>query len=153
MPDSEAIRRRVQQQFKTASWEAFDLLAAVGRDCVGAVQLLPLDETPADITRIEARPLDDAAVERALIHATAASAWASKRGTWSKNWSARCHRPSRPWRRTCRRGFRKMWRMRFWAGCGDRRSGLDKVFDLEPALKHTFSIAGSNHLASLLNAH
>jgi serine/threonine-protein kinase HipA len=38
LPDSEAIRRRVQQQFKTASWEAFDLLAAVGRDCVGAVQ-------------------------------------------------------------------------------------------------------------------
>jgi hypothetical protein len=138
LPDSEAIRRRVQQQFKTASWEAFDLLAAVGQDCVGAVQLLPLD---------------DAAVERALIHATAASAWAGKRGTWSKNWSARCHRPSRPWRRTCRRGFRKMWRMRFWAGCGDRRSDLDKGFDLEPVLKHTFSIAGSNHLPSLLNAH
>jgi serine/threonine-protein kinase HipA len=73
LPDSEAIRRRVQQQFKTPSREAFDLLAAVGRDCVGAVQLLPLDEPPADITRIEARPLDDAAVERALIHATAAS--------------------------------------------------------------------------------
>jgi hypothetical protein len=138
LPDSEAIRRRVQQQFKTASREAFDLLAAVGQDCVGAVQLLPLD---------------DAAVERALIHATAASAWAGKRGTWSKNWSARCHRPSRPWRRTCRRGFRKMWRMRFWAGCGDRRSDLDKGFDLEPVLKHTFSIAGSNHLPSLLNAH
>lgn len=72
LPDSEAIRRRVQQQFKTPSREAFDLLAAVGRDCVGAVQLLPPDEPPADITCIKARPLDDAAVERALIHATAA---------------------------------------------------------------------------------
>lgn len=74
LPDSETIRRRVQQQFRTASREAFDLLAAVGRDCVGAVQLLPLNEPPADITRIEARPLDEAAVERALINATAASA-------------------------------------------------------------------------------
>ena len=75
LPDSEAIRRRLQQRFKTASREAFDLLAEVGRDCVGAVQLLPVGETPADVTRIEARPLDDEAVERALIHATAASAW------------------------------------------------------------------------------
>lgn len=75
LPDSEAIRRRLQQRFKTASREAFDLLAAVGRDCVGAVQLLPLDASPADVTRIEARPLDDAAVERVLINATTASAW------------------------------------------------------------------------------
>jgi serine/threonine-protein kinase HipA len=75
LPDSEAIRRRLQQRFKTASREAFDLLAAVGRDCVGAVQLLPVDESPADITRIEARPLDDEAVEQALINATATSGW------------------------------------------------------------------------------
>ena len=75
LPDSEAIRRRLQQRFKTPSREAFDLLAAVGRDCVGAVQLLPVDESPADVTRIEARPLDDAAVERALIHATSSSGW------------------------------------------------------------------------------
>ena len=75
LPDSEAIRRRLQQRFRTASGDAFDLLAAVGRDCVGAVQLLPVDESPADITRIEARPLDDEAVERALIHATSAPGW------------------------------------------------------------------------------
>ncbi len=81
LPDSEAIRHRMQQHFKTASQEAFDLLAAVGRDCVGAVQLLPLDASPADITCIEARPLDDAAVEQALINATTSSAWSGQAET------------------------------------------------------------------------
>lgn len=33
LPDSEAIRRRAQARFQAASTSAFDLLAAVGRDC------------------------------------------------------------------------------------------------------------------------
>ena len=37
LPDSAAIRRRLQSRFHTESQEAFDLLAAIGRDCVGAV--------------------------------------------------------------------------------------------------------------------
>jgi len=37
LPDSDAIRRRVAERFKTGSIEQFDLLAAVGRDCGGAV--------------------------------------------------------------------------------------------------------------------
>ena len=42
LPDSEAtIRRRLQDRFATASVQPFDLLAAIGRDCVGAVQILP----------------------------------------------------------------------------------------------------------------
>src|SRR5436190_2230290 len=41
LPDSAAIRRRLRSRFRARSMEAFDLLAAVGRDCVGAVQLLP----------------------------------------------------------------------------------------------------------------
>ena len=32
LPDSDAIRRRVATRFKTGSLEAFDLLAAIGRD-------------------------------------------------------------------------------------------------------------------------
>src|SRR5688500_14823728 len=41
LPDSAEIRRRLRSRFRARSTEAFDLLAAVGRDCVGAVQLLP----------------------------------------------------------------------------------------------------------------
>lgn len=41
LPDSPAIRKRVAERFGTGSVEAFDLLGAIGRDCVGALQLLP----------------------------------------------------------------------------------------------------------------
>jgi serine/threonine-protein kinase HipA len=71
LPDSDAIRRRVQQRFGAAGTGAFDLLAAIGRDCAGAVQLLPMDETPQGIGRIEAQPLDEAGVERTLASVTA----------------------------------------------------------------------------------
>ena len=39
--DSDDIRRRLASRFRTASTGAFDLLQVIGRDCVGAVQLLP----------------------------------------------------------------------------------------------------------------
>jgi len=41
LPDSDIIRKRVAARFKTGSIDAFDLLAAIGRDCVGALQLVP----------------------------------------------------------------------------------------------------------------
>ncbi len=74
LPDSDAIRRRAQTRFQTASTSAFDLLAAVGRDCAGAVQLLPPDQEPSGIDRIEARPLSDQEIGRRLRAVTAAPA-------------------------------------------------------------------------------
>jgi serine/threonine-protein kinase HipA len=69
LPDSERIRQRVRARFRTPSIDAFDLLAAIGRDCVGALQLLPEDETPKDVFSISATTLDDAGIERALRQA------------------------------------------------------------------------------------
>jgi serine/threonine-protein kinase HipA len=71
LPDNEAIRRRLQERFRTASINAFDLLEAIGRDCAGAVQLLPEGAAPDHIRRIDASPLDDAQIERALLIAVA----------------------------------------------------------------------------------
>jgi serine/threonine-protein kinase HipA len=71
LPDSDPIRRRLQQRFHTASRDAFDLLGAIGRDCIGAVQILPADETPADIRRIEAIPLAEAQIADELAGVTA----------------------------------------------------------------------------------
>lgn len=59
LPDSDAIRRRLGNRFRTPSLAAFDLLAAIGRDCAGAVQLLPEDEAPAAHDRIEGVPLSE----------------------------------------------------------------------------------------------
>ncbi|NTV11111.1 MAG: type II toxin-antitoxin system HipA family toxin [Zoogloea sp.] len=66
LPDSDRIRTRLQSRFRTASSEAFDLLQAIGRDCVGAVQLLPSDEEPEDVFSIDVEPLNGAGVERVL---------------------------------------------------------------------------------------
>jgi len=73
LPDSEPIRRRLQDRFHTASRGAFDLLAAIGRDCVGAVQLLPPDAEAPNIRGIEATALNDAAIARELRAVTAPS--------------------------------------------------------------------------------
>lgn len=66
LPDSAALRARIQTRFGTASTGAFDLLGAVGRDCVGAVQLLPEGEEPQSYDRIESELLDEAGVEWAI---------------------------------------------------------------------------------------
>ena len=73
LPDSEPIRRRLQSRFRVQSREAFDLLEAIGRDCVGAVQLLPENRDPGDVFSIHVEPLDEAGVEKLLRTAVSAS--------------------------------------------------------------------------------
>ncbi len=77
LPDAEPIRKRLQDRFHTDSRNAFDLLAAIGRDCVGAVQLLPPDEQPKDVHAIDAAPLSEAGVERALIQTVSPPSFAA----------------------------------------------------------------------------
>lgn len=79
LPDSDAIRRRVAERFRTGSTEPFDLLKAIGRDCVGAVQILDEDEVPADFDRIEGVPLSEEAIERHLIESVSPQAFAAGR--------------------------------------------------------------------------
>lgn len=69
LPDAEPIRRRLQARFHTRSRDAFDLLEAIGRDCVGAIQLLPEGQGQQDIFRIDVEPMDEAGVERMLTAA------------------------------------------------------------------------------------
>lgn len=71
LPDSPVIRERVRRRFRTRSATAFDLLAAIGRDCVGAVQLVPAGADPGDVRRLDAEPLDEAQVARLLRGVTA----------------------------------------------------------------------------------
>lgn len=55
LPDSREIRERMVARFKANSTEPFDILAQVGRDCVGATQLLPADTELPDFRRIDAK--------------------------------------------------------------------------------------------------
>jgi serine/threonine-protein kinase HipA len=45
LPDSHPIRSRIQAKFQAATSHPFDLLASIGRDCVGAIQILEGDVT------------------------------------------------------------------------------------------------------------
>lgn len=73
LPDSVDIRKRLQTKFGCRTAETFDLLATIGRDCVGAVQLLPPDATPEALHSIQAEPLAVADVERILASTVSAS--------------------------------------------------------------------------------
>ncbi len=73
LPDSEAIRQRLRDKFNTRSAAAFDLLAAVGSDCVGAIHLLEPEAEPVGFDDIAAEPLDAAGVERMIACALSAA--------------------------------------------------------------------------------
>lgn len=70
LPDSAELRGRIRRRFKTRSSDAFDLLMAIGRDCVGAVQLLPPKHEPLGWDRVDAAPLTEEEVERRLRDVT-----------------------------------------------------------------------------------
>ena len=74
LPDSDAIRRRLAQRHGAGGTDAFQLLCKLGRDCVGAIQLLPEDETPTDIDEIHGQALSEADIAERLRNTTAALA-------------------------------------------------------------------------------
>lgn len=78
LPDSDVIRRRVAERFRTGSTDPFDLLKAVGSDCVGAVQILDEHETPDGHDRIEGVPLSDEDIERHLIETVSPRAFGAQ---------------------------------------------------------------------------
>ncbi len=68
LPDNDRIRARIQQRFSMPSQSPFDLLAEVGRDCVGALQLLPEGEAPGDVGKIDAEAVSEEDIERILVN-------------------------------------------------------------------------------------
>jgi len=74
LPDSDKIRKRIQTRYRTPSIEAFELLTAIGRDCVGAVQVLPENASPEGFDRIEGERLTDSEIEAHLLGVTATPA-------------------------------------------------------------------------------
>jgi len=74
LPDSDTIRRRLAQRHQTGGIDTFQLLAKLGRDCVGAIQLLPEDETPSDMYEIKGKILSEAEIAQLLRNTTSAQA-------------------------------------------------------------------------------
>lgn len=72
LPDSEGIRRRLAMRYQTASLDPFDLLAELGKDCVGAIQLLKEGDEPTDLYCVKYRPLSESDIAATLRNTTAA---------------------------------------------------------------------------------
>jgi serine/threonine-protein kinase HipA len=72
LPENDRILRRLRDRYGTASTTAFDLLASIGRDCAGAIQLVPDGCEPDDIRTINAEPLTESGVAGILRDTTLA---------------------------------------------------------------------------------
>ena len=68
LPDSEDIRRRVAAHSGADGIDPYNLLAAIGRDCAGALQFLPNDIEPGNAGAIDARPISDADIADRLAN-------------------------------------------------------------------------------------
>ncbi len=69
LPDSDALRRRVAEKVGAAGIDAYSLLAAIGRDCVGALQFVGADDDMKEIddsATITGEPVNEAAIEKLL---------------------------------------------------------------------------------------
>lgn len=66
LPDSKDIRERIARRYRTGSTDAFDLLAEIGRDCVGALEILPHGQASTGLAPLQAEPLSEAQVAEVL---------------------------------------------------------------------------------------
>lgn len=70
LPDNPDIRKRISTRFSVRA-NTFELLTAIGRDCVGAVQLLPAGTTPTGWNRVRGTELSESQVAALLRNVTA----------------------------------------------------------------------------------
>ncbi len=72
LPDNIEIRKRVSAKMQAGGTDAYSLLTAVGRDCVGALQFLPIDTEPNALDDIDGEELNDEQIEAILSDLKAA---------------------------------------------------------------------------------
>jgi serine/threonine-protein kinase HipA len=61
LPDSKNIRERIQARLGVKTDKPFDLLSAIGKDCVGAIQLMT-ERTDVEVRKIEGIPVNDSEI-------------------------------------------------------------------------------------------
>ena len=58
LPDDRTVREKIAAREHAESAGIFDLLAVIGRDCVGALRFVPEGLDPGDPTKMEYRPVE-----------------------------------------------------------------------------------------------
>jgi serine/threonine-protein kinase HipA len=59
LPDDHTVREKIASREQAKSAGIFDLLAVIGRDCVGALRFVPEGLDPGDPAKMEYRPVSD----------------------------------------------------------------------------------------------
>ena len=72
LPDNDNVRKVVAARQHADGIDPYSLLAAIGRDCVGALQFLPEGEDPGKAGAIDAVPISDQDIAEKLSNLTAA---------------------------------------------------------------------------------
>jgi serine/threonine-protein kinase HipA len=67
LPDDRTVREKIAAREQAESAGIFDLLAVIGRDCVGALRFVPEGLHPGDPREMEYRPLTDAEIAARLV--------------------------------------------------------------------------------------
>jgi serine/threonine-protein kinase HipA len=62
LPDSDAIRGRIAEQVGANGTDAYSMLAALGHDCIGALQFLPQGTDPGPAGKVEGKPISKSEV-------------------------------------------------------------------------------------------
>ena len=71
LPDNEPMRRRVAERVHADGYDAYSLLAKIGRDCVGGLQFLPDGVEPGPAGVIKGRAVDNVYMARKIGDLTA----------------------------------------------------------------------------------
>lgn len=66
LPDNDDIRKRLAARVRAEGSDAYSLLSAIGRDCVGALQFLPEGTEPGPVGQVEGRALSDEEIAEIL---------------------------------------------------------------------------------------
>lgn len=66
LPDNLDVRRRLAERVHARGADAYSLLAAIGRDCIGALQFLPDSEETGKVGAVAGRPMTEGGVAAML---------------------------------------------------------------------------------------
>ena len=68
LPDNRAVRRSVAERVGAEGYDAYSLLSAIGRDCVGALQFLPEGDDPGSAGTMSSRIVGDEEICRIIAN-------------------------------------------------------------------------------------
>lgn len=66
LPDNESLRRRIAARARAEGTDAYSLLGAIGHDCVGALQFLPLESQPGSAGAVDGTPVNEKDIEEII---------------------------------------------------------------------------------------